>query len=61
MAGPARKHSQARRDKRRSNVWKLPTPALSVCPDCGELKAPHKVCPNCGKYNGRQVIAKDED
>lgn len=61
MAVPARKHSQARRDKRRSNVWKLDVPALATCPDCGELKAPHKVCPNCGKYNGRQVIVKDED
>ena len=46
--------------KRRSNVWKLQTPALSLCPECGEYKAPHKVCPNCGMYNGRQVIAKDE-
>lgn len=61
MAVPARKHSQARRDKRRSNVWKLPVPALSVCPECGEYKAPHKVCPACGKYNGRQVIEIKED
>lgn len=60
MAVPARKHSQARRDKRRSNVWKLDQPALSVCPDCGEYKAPHKVCPNCGKYNGRTVIEKED-
>lgn len=56
MAVPKRKHSQARRDKRRSNVWKLKAPALSVCKDCGELKAPHRVCLNCGKYNGREVI-----
>ena len=36
MAVPKRKHSQARRDKRRSNVWKLQAPALCVCPNCGE-------------------------
>lgn len=61
MAVPARKSSKARRDKRRNNVWKLPVPALSICPECGEYKAPHKVCPNCGKYNGRQVIVKDAE
>jgi large subunit ribosomal protein L32 len=47
--------------KRRSNVWKLQAPALSICPECGEYKAPHKVCPNCGMYRGRQVIVKDAD
>ena len=61
MAVPARKHSHARKMKRGSNVWKLQAPALSICPECGEYKAPHKVCPNCGMYRGRQVIAKDED
>ncbi len=61
MAVPKNKHSQARRDKRRSNVWKLDAPALSTCPNCGEFKAPHKVCNNCGMYNGRQVIAVKED
>ena len=59
MAVPKRKTSKARRDKRRSNVWKLQTPALCVCPNCGEFKAPHKVCGNCGMYNGRQVIVKE--
>ena len=48
-----------RQDKRRSNVWKLDTPAFSICPQCGELKAPHKVCGNCGYYKGREVIKKD--
>ena len=60
MAVPKNKHSQARRDKRRSNVWKLDAPALSICPNCGEYMAPHKVCSNCGVYNGRQVIAKED-
>ena len=52
MAVPKRKTSKARRDKRRSNVWKLDAPAFSKCPQCGELKAPHKVCGNCGYYKG---------
>ena len=59
MAVPKRKVSKARRDKRRSNVWKLDTPAFSICPQCGELKAPHKVCAHCGYYTGREVIKMD--
>ena len=31
MAVPKRKHSKARRDKRRSNVWKLEAPTLVKC------------------------------
>ncbi|MDD5924324.1 MAG: 50S ribosomal protein L32 [Clostridia bacterium] len=59
MAVPKRKHSHARKNKRRSNVWKLDTPALMTCPKCGELKSPHRVCKACGFYNGREVIKMD--
>ena len=58
MAVPKRKTSKARRDKRRSNVWKLDAPALSRCSNCGELTAPHKVCKHCGYYKGVEVISK---
>lgn len=57
MAVPKRKTSKARRDKRRNNVWKLEPVGFSVCPQCGELKIPHRVCKSCGTYKGRQVIA----
>ena len=56
MAVPKRKQSKARRDKRRSNVWKLEAPALSKCTQCGELKMPHRVCPVCGYYKGKEVV-----
>ncbi|WRS26515.1 50S ribosomal protein L32 [Oscillospiraceae bacterium MB08-C2-2] len=56
MAVPKRKVSQARRDKRRSNVWKISAPAFSKCTQCGELKVPHRVCGTCGYYKGKQVI-----
>lgn len=56
MAVPKRKHSKARRDKRRSNVWKIEAPAIIKCPQCGEFKLPHRVCKACGFYNGREVI-----
>ncbi|MEA4815139.1 MAG: 50S ribosomal protein L32 [Oscillospiraceae bacterium] len=55
MAVPKGKVSKARRDKRRSSVWKLATPALVKCAKCGALHAPHTMCPECGTYNGRQV------
>ena len=56
---PKRKHSQARRDKRRSNVWKLEAPTLVKCPQCGELKVPHQVCGKCGYYKGQEIIKKE--
>ena len=59
MAVPKRRVSHARRDKRRSNVWKLEAPALNKC-SCGALKVPHRVCPECGMYKGRQVVQKEE-
>lgn len=61
MAVPKRKVSRARRDKRRSAVWKIDAPNFTRCKSCGELKVAHRVCPNCGRYNGKVVIAKEAD
>ena len=52
MAVPKGKVSKARRDKRRSSVWKL---AVVACPKCGALHLPHRMCQECGSYNGREV------
>lgn len=59
MAVPKGKVSKARRDKRRAN-WKLTAPNLVKCPNCQELKMPHRVCKSCGYYNGREVLKKAE-
>ena len=59
MAVPKRKVSKARRDKRRSSVWKLPAPSFARCSHCGELMVPHRVCGNCGFYKNREVIKKE--
>lgn len=59
MANPKRKTSKARRDRRRSHDA-LKKPAGSVCPECGEVKLPHRACPHCGSYRGRDVIAVEE-
>ena len=56
MAVPKRKSSKARKNKRRSNVWKLAAPGFCKCPQCGELKLPHQVCGRCGYYKGREVV-----
>ena len=61
MAVPKRKTSKARRDKRRSNVWKLETPGIVTCPKCGAFRMPHRMCKECGTYNKRQVVQVAED
>ena len=61
MAVPARRVSKARRDKRRSSVWKINAPAIEKCPNCGEYKRTHRLCPECGYYNGRQVVVVESD
>lgn len=59
MAVPKKKTSKARRDKRRSNVWKLKLPEMSKCSKCGEMNLSHRVCSACGYYNGKEIIKKE--
>ena len=59
MPNPKRRHSKARRDRRRAHDA-LAQPARSECPSCGEVKLPHRACRSCGEYRGRDVVeAKD--
>lgn len=55
MAHPKRRHSHSRTHMRRAHDF-LTSPALSVCPNCREMKQPHRACPHCGFYKGRQVV-----
>ena len=57
-AEPKRKHSKARRDKRRANSWKLDVPGMAKCA-CGEFVLSHRICKACGKYNGKEIIKVD--
>jgi large subunit ribosomal protein L32 len=34
----------------------LKTTRLVACPQCHELRLPHRVCPSCGSYKGVEVI-----
>ena len=56
MAVPKRKTSRARRDKRRSSVWKLSAPGMTKCPKCGAAVLSHRVCKACGSYGVEQIL-----
>lgn len=55
MANPKRRHSNRRTANRRAHDH-LHAPNLVECPNCHELKLPHRACPHCGMYKGREVI-----
>ncbi len=57
---PKRKHSSGRRDRRRAHDALEPQ-NLVECPNCGEMRQPHRVCPKCGQYKGREVIEVKEE
>lgn len=61
MAVPKGKVSKARRDKRRSSVWKLELPGMAKCPKCGAYNLSHRVCKSCGYYAGKEVLKVEEE
>ncbi|MBD3371038.1 50S ribosomal protein L32 [Candidatus Fermentibacteria bacterium] len=60
MPVPKRRHSTSRRNKKRAH-WKVRKPSVSICPQCGEPRLPHRVCRHCGFYRGRQVTEPREE
>jgi large subunit ribosomal protein L32 len=60
MGVPKRKTSKARRNKRSAH-HALAMPSLSRCPQCNELRLPHRVCPTCGYYHDRLVLESEEE
>ncbi len=59
MANPKKRHSKARKNKRRAHD-SLTIPSISLCPQCGEPRHPHHACPNCGTYRGRVIVEIEE-
>lgn len=59
MPLPKRRHSQTRRDKRRTH-YKIEAPAVVACPSCGEPTVPHRACESCGQYRNRLVIPESK-
>lgn len=60
MPNPKRRHSKARTARRRAHDA-LTARSFSGCPNCHELKLPHRACPKCGYYNGREVLEVPEE
>ena len=52
MAVPKGKVSKQRGNKRFASNYKATSANLVACPQCGELKATHRVCAKCGYYDG---------
>ena len=67
MAVPKRKSSKQKIRQRKAS-HKKSLPAVSVCPECGEPKQPHRPCTggrrsedSCGTYRGRQILTNEVD
>ena len=60
MPNPKRRHSKARRDRRRAHD-SLTARSLSECSNCHERRMPHRACPHCGHYKDREVIEVAEE
>jgi large subunit ribosomal protein L32 len=60
MAVPKRRTSHSKQGHRRSHHHRT-APQVQYCPKCNEPVLPHRVCSNCGNYQGRQVVAVEEE
>ena len=60
MAVPKRRTSRSRQGHRRSHHRVKPI-QVQYCTQCNEPILPHRVCPNCGTYQGREVVAVEEE
>ena len=58
-ATPKSGTKERKRDKRRDANWKRSAPDLVECPQCHQLKLPHRVCKNCGCYDGQGNLNVD--
>ncbi|MDN5292735.1 MAG: large subunit ribosomal protein [Eubacteriales bacterium] len=56
--GVAQSRRSKARNRRRRAMQKIGAPTLVVCPQCHELKMPHRACANCGYYKDRNVAAE---
>ena len=54
---PKRRHSRARKGKRRASI-SFAIPNAVVCPNCKSMMISHSVCKKCGYYRGKDVTGK---
>ena len=55
MAVPKRKKGRAKTNSRRSSHT-ITAANVASCPQCNELRVPHRVCPSCGTYGGKEIV-----
>jgi len=55
---PKKRHTRARRDKRRASSFRLIVANPGKCPNCGGARQNHRVCTACGFYGGSLIIPK---
>ncbi len=60
MAVPKRRTSRSRQGMRRSHQHLTPK-QVQYCGQCNEPVLPHRVCSNCGYYQGREVVAPEQE
>ncbi len=60
MAVPRNRHSNARKNIRRSHDAKK-AKCAAVCSNCKQAVMPHTVCASCGFYKGKVVISSSRD
>lgn len=57
MAVPRNRHSNARKNSKRSHHAKKPI-HFTKCKNCGASCLPHVICAACGAYGNRIVVEK---
>lgn len=60
MAVQQSRRSKSRTGRKRAVWLKTEKPNVMECPQCHAVKLPHRICLECGYYNGREVIAKND-
>jgi large subunit ribosomal protein L32 len=55
MAVPRNRHSNARKNSKRSHHAKKPK-QISKCGQCGSPRLPHVLCQACGAYGNRTMV-----
>jgi large subunit ribosomal protein L32 len=60
MAVPKQKRSRSRTHTKRAKTYEAYSVAVTVCPNCGAAKLPHRVCLHCGYYDKKQIFEVSE-
>jgi len=60
MGLPKRRTSKEKQRKR-ATFYKVKDASATACPNCGEVRLPHRLCPSCGYYNGKEIVKQREE